>query len=344
MKKKIILIITSLLLSIFLGEAGKLLYKSKMESRMYNTGFYYLSKVPLSEKHESDTFLIPSIIYLFHKEITPRGFKKIFEFIPVFTFFILILYLSYHFNFFVSLFISLMILFSPLILIQYTWIGFQDSLTFLFSILFLFGLESFKSNYQNYIYLFMIILLGSFNHFYQFGIILFNIFLVYCFFYKKIEYKFILLVLASFLVSRGISLFLFYINGVPIIDNRIYVLKAISFEEWLKIGLTNPFFTVFSFFNGLIILLIENLFRRSFVLIFIFLICLVISFFTYDSTRVFVSLFYPAWIILLILRLKEKEFNFKEKILFSTILFISFIYLILNQLYYVVGGKVIYLN
>jgi hypothetical protein len=360
----------TLLFTFFAKEFSNFIFQSNIESRVYNTGFYYLSQKPLTTEHNFDSLFTPYHIYLLNYRPSPENFVRYFDNVR---------YLSYALVFFsfsalsglVPAFIlSTIVVVSPLTLISKTWISFPDSYTFLFAILFILlkikensivenlnnntkdiicksilSLSYFKRNYSFLITYIFIIFLGLFNHFYQFVIIAFEIILIsfiFCKNKKRVIFDLILLLFLC-LLARGVSHFLFFYNNLEIVDYRINVVKSISFDEFIKINFNNFFKGLYSFLFGLWgIFLFDLIIKKNYSQIILFCISFCITCFTYDTTRVFTLLFFIPFLFSLYLNLKNYT-KLDIKIL-SFLTFLSILLYSFSPLYYKWGERIIYLK
>ncbi|WP_125226087.1 hypothetical protein [Leptospira barantonii] len=346
MKKLLPALLLTLAFLFILREGSTYLYKSKEEVRVYNTGLYFLTKTDLSSKHQSDSFLLPYLLYQLRADLTPAEFAKLCNTILIVGILLLVFYFAFEFNLWAGMFIGLFVLLSPLVLIQKTWIGFPDHLTFFFSATTLILLDriSEKQNWRYYIALGIVVLLAAWNHFYQFSIIVGLLTLIKTSTNKKIEWKLISFIFGALLLARVLSLLLFYMKGIQFEDSRLSTVRDESFSKWIAINTSIPLFALYSFFNGNLIFLVERLVRKKFLILIPLGLSLIITFFTYDTTRVFVHLFYPAWIFLWLqsFRSEPEVFDRRKKIYF-TLLALSALILLLVPRFFVEAGGINYL-
>ncbi|AOP35014.1 hypothetical protein A0128_14855 [Leptospira tipperaryensis] len=327
-----------------LREGASYLYQSKEEARVYNTGFYWLSKSDLSSKYQSDSFLFPYLLYKLNVDLTPAQFARLCNDIQIGATLLLVFYFAFEFGWLAGVFIGLFVLFSPLILIQKVWIGFPDHLTYFFSAATLIFLDRVSKNRFWFGALFVVLLLGAWNHFYQFSIIVCMLVLVQGIFEKKIEVRTIGLIFSTLIIARILSLLFFYFKGIPFEDSRFSTIQNESFSKWIEINTTVPHLALFSFFFGNFVFFAERLYRKNFLILIPFGISLVVTFFTYDTTRVFVHLFYPSWIFLwLLVFRKEGEFFQKNLKYYFVLILISLILLVLVPRFFIEAGGVNYL-
>ena len=364
----------TLLFTILSKEISNYIFQSKVESRVYNTGFYYLSQKPLSSLHNFDSLFTPYHIYLLNYKPTPEKFVRYFENICYLSYAIVFFCFSIFYGLFFSFFLSTIFIISPLTLIQRTWISFPDTFTFLFSIFFviqkiysskdlkteltivsetnnnflntLLSLKTeFKKSIPSNLFFLIIISLGLLNHFYQFFFISLEIISV-SFYFLKNKYQFFLdlifLILVAFLI-RCLTQYLFLINNIDIVDYRLSIVKSLSYDELVRINFTNLFKGIYGFLFGIwIIFLYDFILKKNFTHIFSFLFSFSITFFTYDTTRVFTLLFFVPFLYSLILNLKNYT-NGDKKIL-SFLVVLSSIIFTFQPLYYKWGERIIYLK
>ncbi|TGM95399.1 hypothetical protein [Leptospira yasudae] len=323
-------------------EGSNFLYKSKEEARVYNTGLYWLTKTDISSKHQSDSFLLPYLLYQLRADLTPTEFARLCNSILIAGILLPVFYFAFEFNVWAGVFIGLFVLFSPLVLIQKVWIGFPDHLTFFFSVAALILLDRISKDQRWlwYVLLSATLLLGAWNHFYQFSIIVGLLVLIKFSSEKKIEWKLSGLILGTLILARILSLFLFYLKGISFEDSRLSTVREESFSKWIAINTSVPFFALYSFFNGNLVFLVERLVKKKFLILIPFGLSLAVTFFTYDTTRVFVHLFYPAWIFLWLqfLRTEPEEFDKHKKIYFALLAFSALILLLVPRFFVEAGG------
>ncbi|PJZ51279.1 hypothetical protein [Leptospira adleri] len=327
-----------------LREGASYLYQSKEEARVYNTGFYWLSKSDLSPKHQSDSFLFPYLLFKLNADLTPAQFARLCNDIQIAATLLLVFTFAFEFGWLAGAFIGLFVLLSPLILIQKVWIGFSDHLTYFFSASTLILLDRVPKNRLWFGALFVVLLLGAWNHFYQFSIIVCMLVLIQCISEKKIEVRTIGLVLGTLLFARILSLLLFSLKGIPFEDSRFSTIKNESFSKWIEINTTVPHLALFSFFFGNLVFFLERLYRKKLLILIPFGISLLVTFFTYDTTRVFVHLFYPSWIFLWLLIFRSDAESWRKNLKYYFVLIlISLIILVSVPRFFIEAGAVNYL-
>ncbi|MBM9502567.1 hypothetical protein JWG44_20135 [Leptospira sp. 201903071] len=327
-----------------LKEGASYLYQSKEEARVYNTGFYWLSKSDLSSKYQSDSFLFPYLLFKLNADLTPAQFSRLCNDIQIAATLLLVFYFAFEFGWLTGAFIGLFVLLSPLILIQKVWIGFSDHLTFFFSAATLILLDRVLKNRLWFGALFVVLLLGVWNHFYQFSIIVCLLLLIRGIIEKKIEVRTISFVLGTLIIARLLSLLFFSWKGIPFEDSRFSTIRNESFSKWIEINTKVPHLALFSFFFGNLVFFFERLYRKKFLILIPFGISLIVTFFTYDTTRVFVHLFYPSWFFLWLFVFRSEEEFLKKNLKYSFVLIlISLIILILVPRFFIEAGGVNYL-
>lgn len=321
-----------------------MLYKSSEEVRVYNTGLYFLTKIDLSPKHQSDSFLFPYALYKLKADLSPEGFARLCNHILIFAGLILVAYFAVHFGLWAGTFIGLFVLLSPIILIQKTWIGFPDHLTFLFSSATIILLDLIQKN-RFWIWLLVIVLaLGAWNHFYQFSVIVFLLVLVQTIHEKKFDIPLAASIAGTLLIARILSILLFQWKGIVHEDSRLATVADVPLSKWIEINTIVPHLALYSFLNGNIVLLAERLFKRKFLILIPMSVAAFVTFFTYDTTRVFVHLFYPSWFFLWLyfFRTESEEFKNRKKFYFA-LLALSCMILLTIPCFFIEAGGINYL-
>ncbi|MBW0432310.1 hypothetical protein HGB47_01630 [Leptospira yasudae] len=79
-------------------EGSSYLYQSKEEARVYNTGLYWLTKTDISSKYQSDSFLLPYLLYQLHADLTPTEFARLCNTILIAGILLLVFYFAFEFN------------------------------------------------------------------------------------------------------------------------------------------------------------------------------------------------------------------------------------------------------
>lgn len=337
-------IITSVLvglLCIFLFKEGaRFLYQADPSAKVVHSGNYYLSKSALNENYDSDSFLFPYHIYLMRLDLSPEDFKRYCGFIIFGAAGFLASWVARKRGAYAAAFLGFFLLFSPVFLIQSVWIGFSDHLNFLFLVGLVIRLDSFEKGRERYWPLVPIFILGSWNHFYQFHISAALTIGVYFAKTKRIDPKLIAFSLSGSLIGKVSSWLLFQSQNVEIVYRREKVLQASGLGMWVAMHSSKTLSTILSFFHGLAFLFIENLFRKDWIVLSLFLFSAVVTFFTADTTRVFVNLFYPPWILYWLLRFRDMRER-REKLLLSLLLLLAAIYTLTVSLYYKWGSEIV---
>jgi hypothetical protein len=239
--------------------------------------------------------------------------------------------------------IGSLLLISPVFLIQKTWIGFPDHITFLISIILIFVANKKRSRFHSFI-LIIVVLLGSWNHFYQFLIISFFILIIFSISENKIESNLFYLVFSSFICGRLLSFLFFYIKDIPIQDERLQIIQNTPITEWIRIASKLPHFAILSFFQGALFCILIITFRKNLFILVIFALCYVVAIFTFDTSRIFTNLFYPSLIAHLYFSKKELFISMKDKIIITSMIIFGFLYNLLIPIFYVWGEKLIFLK
>ncbi|WP_411823177.1 hypothetical protein [Leptospira sp. 'Mane'] len=344
MKKTIHSVLLSILFIFLLKEGTYFLYKSNIEARVHNTGFHWMAKERLSNKHQSDSFFFPFILHNLNLDLSSEDFKRLCQMIYLLASAILIFYFSMKADLYAGGFIGLFILLSPISLIQSTWIGFPDHLTYFFSICILILIDRMKLDFFSLAVTFFVLLFGCWNHFYQFSIIVSLLILTYSITTKSIHYKFISFVAATLIFARLTAIYIFYAKDIVFEDVRLDAVANTSVFHWLRVYSAVPILAFVSFFNGNIVFLLERLYHKNYFILIPILISIAVTFFTSDTTRVFTHLFYPCWFAIWLLVIGSKKSYFKEnRNLYFTLILISFVILKSMNLFYVWGDRVIHL-
>ncbi|PJZ40608.1 hypothetical protein CH370_14895 [Leptospira kmetyi] len=342
MKKILPALLLTLAFFFILREGSTYLYKSKEEVRVYNTGLYFLTKTDLSSKHQSDSFLFPYALYKFNTDLSPEEFSRLCTHIWILSGLLLVFYFGIRFGHWEGIFIGFFVLLSPIVLIQKAWIGFPDHLTFFFSSATILLLDRISEDRRRFWYVLfcIVLLLGAWNHFYQFSIIVGLLVLIKFSSEKKIEWKLSGLILGTLILARILSLLLFYLKGISFEDSRLSTVRDESFFKWIAINTSVPFFALYSFFNGNLVFLVERLVKKKFLILIPSSIAAVVTFFTYDTTRVFVHLFYPSWFLLWLyfFRDEKSEFEARKKVYFALLALSLFILLLVPRFFIEAGG------
>ncbi|GBF38822.1 hypothetical protein [Leptospira johnsonii] len=345
-KKLIVSVLIGFVSIFFLKEASYFLYKSSPESQVINSGFYYLSKSDLSKEYDSDSFLFPYHLKILKIDLSPEGFKRYCKFLLYIISAILIAYASCFRGYFTGIFLGFFLLLSPVYLIQNNWIGFADHLTFFWSVLLILFLDLRDRDKGKKIYLyvlFLLFVLGSWTHFYQFIAISFFVLFLNFWEKKEIDREILKIFLLGIVVGRVSSFLVFYLNGIEWNERRLDTAQSLGFARWYSMHTKHILLTLVSFWNGLLFLFLENLARRKISILLVCFGAFFITFFTADTTRVFSHLFYPAWISLWLIR-SQIGFSNREKWILGSGLVLAAIYLLAFDPFYKWGGDLIYLG
>ncbi|TGL70416.1 hypothetical protein [Leptospira kmetyi] len=342
MKKILPSLLLTLAFFFILREGSSYLYQSKEEARVYNTGLYWLTKTDISPKHQSDSFLLPYLLYQLRADLTPTEFARLCNSILIAGILLPVFYFAFEFNVWAGVFIGLFVLLSPLVLIQKVWIGFPDHLTFFFSVAALILLDRISKDQRWlwYVLLSATLLLGAWNHFYQFSIIVFLLILVRSIHEKKLDIPLTAAIAGTLVIARILSILLFQWKGIVHEDSRLTTVTDVPLSKWIEINTIVPHLALFSFLNGNVVLLAERLFKRKFLILIPSSIAAVVTFFTYDTTRVFVHLFYPSWFLLWLyfFRDEKSEFEARKKVYFALLALSLFILLLVPRFFIEAGG------
>jgi hypothetical protein len=342
----------TILFTLLIKELTNLIFQIKMESRVYNTGAYFLSQTPLSNNYNFDSLFTPYHLYLLNYRPTPENFVRYFENVRFLSYGLIFLFFSYNYDYYWGVVMGLIYSISPFTLIQKTWIAFSDTYTFFFSLLlillFKWNMDK-KLNYKNNIYFYAIFIvvvsLGLNNHFFQFLFITLMIILIQTYFDKNIKLFFInflsLFVLA--IIIRFSSYLIFYINQLNINDFRVNIVKSLTVNEIINNNFINLFKGLYGFLFGLWgIFIYDCIFKKNYIHIINLIYSFIITCFTYDTTRVFTLIFFPTFFFALALNIKNYSPIDKKFTIF--LLFISILIFFFTPLYYKWGERIIYLK
>ncbi|MCG6168930.1 hypothetical protein [Leptospira sanjuanensis] len=344
MKKYLPALILTIAFFFILREGSNLLYKSKEEVRVYNTGLYFLTKTDLSPKHQSDSFLFPYVLYKLDTDLSPENFSRLCSTIWILAGLLLVAYYTVRFGLWAGTFIGFFILLSPIVLIQKTWIGFPDHLTFFFSSATVILLDSILKKRMWILSLVPVLFLGAWNHFYQFSVIVLLLILVQTIQEKKFDVPLVVTIGGTLLIARILSILLFQWKGIVHEDSRLTTITEVPFSKWIEINTIVPHLALFSFFNGNIVLLAERLFKRKYLILIPTSVAALVTFFTYDTTRVFVHLFYPSWFFLWLYFFRTEPEEFKNrKTAYFVLLALSCTILVAIPRFFIEAGGINYL-
>lgn len=344
MKKYLPVLLLTIAFFFIFREGSNLLYKSSEDARVYNTGFYFLTKSDLSPKHQSDSFLFPYALYKLDADLSPENFSRLCSYLWILAGLLLVAYFGVQFGLLAGASIGLFVLLSPIILIQKTWIGFPDHLTFFFSSATIILLDLIQKN-RSWIWLLILVLVfGAWNHFYQFSVIVFLLTSVQTIQEKKFDIPLTTTIAGTLLTARILSILLFQWKGIAHEDSRLTTITDVPLSKWIEINTIVPHLALYSFFNGNIVFLAEKLFKRKFVILIPMSIAALVTFFTYDTTRVFVHLFYPSWIFLWLLAFRSESESFQKNLKYYFVLiFLSLIILVSVPRFFIEAGGINFL-
>lgn len=338
-------LVYSFLLCIALIGITERLYNKDKSTKIYNTKNYYLTFQGINPQYDKETFLFPYHIYLFHGNLSSKAFR-IYSHTLFFLFSFLLIYLVIQSaNLVYAILFSITLAISPVFLIQWNWIGFPEHLLFFLLgiiILILYYRESLPKLGLHTI-LIILFIIGLWTHFYQFIIALILILLIDAKFRK--EYP--IFIYGSFLLSILIAKFLanqlFSYHGVYQEFDRIIFALNRTIQEWYDTHKVLFPLTLWNLFHGLVFLIgYFIILRKDLILILLVLISGLVTFFTFDTTRVFSNLFYPSFFYYLILKWESKDYNqlFSYGILLALGLFLT----LLTEPFYIWGSRIIYLK
>ena len=333
-------------------EVTNFIFQIKMESRVYNTGVYFLSQTPLSDNYNFDSLFTPYHLYLLNYRPSPENFVRYFENIRFLSYALIFLFFSYNYGYYWGIVMGLIYSISPVTLIQKTWIAFSDTYTFFFSILavLLFKwIQDKDLKSKNYIYFYVVLIiiisLGLTNHFFQFLFISLMIIITQTYFQKNIKIFIInlLSLLGIAMIIRYSSHLIFYLNQLNINDFRVSIVKSLTVNEIINNNFINFFKGLYGFLFGLWgIFIYDCIFKKNYIHIFNLIYSFIITCFTFDTTRVFTIIFFPTFFFAF--ALNTKNYNPSDKKFTSFLLFISILIYFFTPLYYKWGERIIYLK
>ena len=323
-------------------EVTNFIFQIKMESRVYNTGLYFLSQTPLSDNYNFDSLFTPYHLYLLNYRPTPEDFVRYFENVRYLSYGLIFLFFSYNYGYYWGIIMGLIYSISPITLIQKTWIAFSDTYTFFFSILVVLlfkWIQDKDLKYKNNIYfcvVFIIIIsLGLTNHFFQFLLITLMIIIIQTYFEKNIKIFIInlLSLLGIAMIIRFSSHLIFYMNQLNINDFRVSIVKSLTFNEIINNNFTNFFKGLYGFLFGLWgIFIYDCIFKKNYIHIINLIYSFIITCFTFDTTRVFTIIFFPTFFFAF--ALNTKNYSPRDKKFVNYLLFISTLIFFFTPLFY----------
>jgi hypothetical protein len=323
-----------------------------MESRVYNTGLYFLSQTPLSENYNFDSLFTPYHLYLLNYRPSPEDFVRYFENVRFLTYALIYLFFSYNYGYYWGIVMGLIYSISPITLIQKTWIAFSDTYTFFFSILVVLLFKwihdkdlKCKNNIYFSVVFFVNVSLGLTNHFFQFLLITIMIIIIQTYFEKNIKLFIInfLSLLGIAMIIRFSSHLIFYMNQLNINDFRVSIVKSLTVNEIINNNFINFFKGLYGFLFGLWgIFIYDCIFKKNYIHIINLIYSFIITCFTFDTTRVFTIIFFPTFFFAF--ALNTKNYSSRDKKITSYLLFISILIFFITPLYYKWGERIIYLK
>ncbi len=333
-------------------EVTNFIFQIKMESRVYNTGLYFLSQTPLSDNYNFDSLFTPYHLYLLNYRPTPEDFVRYFENVRFLTYALIFLFFSYNYGYYWGIVMGLIYSISPITLIQKTWIAFSDTYTFFFSILVVLLFKwihdkdlKCKNNIYFSVVFFVIISLGLTNHFFQFLLITLMIIIIQTYFEKNIKLFIInfLSLLGIAMIIRFSSHLIFYMNQLNINDFRVSIVKSLTVNEIINNNFINFFKGLYGFLFGLWgIFIYDCIFKKNYIHIINLIYSFIITCFTFDTTRVFTIIFFPTFFFAF--ALNTKNYSSRDKKFVNYLLFISILIFFITPLFYKWGERIIYLK
>ncbi len=332
----------SLLFAIILIVISQSLYYHNSSARVYNTKNYALSFQAIGESHDRETFLFPYHIYVFNLQLSSKDFR-IYCHILIYLYGFLILGFAGTTLGIKWIFIfTLCLVLSPVYLIQLNWIGFPEHLMFIFLGILMVILYSRDSlSYILFYPLFnLILVLGFWTHFYQFLATSFLILTVDSRFKKEYRLGIYVGFFCSLFLSRFLVQEIFTAHGVVSNYDRALLAFSKSPLYWYGVHIVQLPYTLWSLLYGLSFLVGYLLFFRwDPILWTLILICLGVTFFNYDTTRVFSNLFYPAFFYYLLLKVESESYT--DYGLFLALLAIGFLAVLCIDPFYIWAKRMI---
>ncbi|TGL07836.1 hypothetical protein EHQ43_01940 [Leptospira bouyouniensis] len=318
----------------------KTLFSSKVESKVFNFGFYHLSLNPWSKNTPLDQFFTPWFLWISGLVTSPEDIVMILHWITIVSGVLYVAYFSKRIHWSFAIGLSFLLASSPLYLIFQTWIGFSDSITFFLITLYLILLYCELQTKVKVVLLSLVLFLGMTNHFFQFLVIVFLLNVSFLIFYKE---KLKILIGAIFFAFILYALFLVFIfNHTLIIWNhsRVSTFSQMWGNEFVRMNTSEPSLGTLGLFHGLWPVVIL-LFIRMPISILVFFVCYLISMLTYDTGRVFAILSTPILILFSIENWKSSSVLIQRGWILLTIL--SPLICSLYPLFYKWDGRIIYL-
>lgn len=338
-------ILISLVLCLSVFWIADFLYNKNISSKIYNTKNYYLTNQDINPRYDSESFLFPYHIYKLNWTISSKEFR-IYSLTMLFIFSFTLIYLfsqaisiPWAFLFAISLVIS------PVFLIQMNWIGFPEHLVFLILgtlILLVYYRENIPKVTFHLIFS-ILLLLGLWSHFYQFMIAMFLILLVDAIIRKEYPIFIYLNFILSIAMANVLAEQLFIHHGVEQESDRASFAFGKSLKFWFDVHKVSLRHSIWNFFHGLVFLIgYLVLVKKDRLLTSIIIISALVTFFTYDTTRVFSNLFYPSFFYFLILRIESRDHDKLQ--LYGILLVLGFLLVFFTEPFYVWGSRIIYLR
>ncbi|MFB5649511.1 hypothetical protein ACE5IS_02605 [Leptospira wolffii] len=340
-KKILKVIVAAVLFVVAAHNVGRILYHAKFEALHLRTIFFDLSYRDISAAHLFDSFFSPYHLYFLNIQLDGGAFRKYFESITKLSGVLLFVFAYLKFDLKAAIIFGALYLLHPIYLIQSTWIAFPDTYTLLFSILLIIiYLGNWKETFKKIAFL-LIVILGLYNHYYQFMFIAGFLTLLYVRDDLKGKYSYLILLLVALLFARYSSIFLFEMKGALVKDYRVGVLASLTWDKMLELNTRNFFGSLFSLFFGLLPFFVWNTVKtKNYIILIFFAICYAITWWTFDTTRVFVHLFFPVWIYTMMEKYSTEDDHRVDFILLAFALIFTYFF----DLYYSWNGDLIYLN
>jgi hypothetical protein len=346
------LLLFTILYTLVVKELTNFIFQIKMESRVYNTGAYFLSQTPLSNNYSFDSLFTPYHLYLLNYRPTPENFIRYFENVRYLSYALVFIFFSYNFNYYWGVVLGFIYSISPLTLIQKTWIAFSDTYTFFLSmivvLLLIWNKEKYLSN-KNILYFYIVIIffisLGLLNHFLQFFLITFMLVLVQAYYDKntKLLILNILSLIGIAIIIRLSSYMIFYINHLNINDYRVSVVKSLTIREIIDNNFIQFFKGLYGFLFGLWgIFFYDFIIKKNYIHIINLVYSFIITCFTFDTTRVFTLIFFPTFFFTF--AMNSRNYNQTDKKYVHILLILSICIFSFTPLYYKWGERIIYLK
>lgn len=333
--------LAALLFLIVAHNLGRILYHAKYEALHLRTIFFDLSHRDINVDYLYDSFFSPYHIYFLNIQLDGGAFRKYFESITKLSGGLLFVFAYVKFDFKAAAIFGALYLLHPIYLIQSTWIAFPDTYTLFFSVLLIIVyLGNWNDIFKKIAFL-LITIFGLYNHYYQFMFIAGFLTFLYVRDNPKGKYGYLILLIVALLFARYSSILLFEMKGALVRDYRVGVLSSLTWDKMFELNTRNLLGSLFSLFFGLLPFFIWNTVKKkNYIILFFLVVCYAVTWWTFDTTRVFVHLFFPVWIYTMMEKYKIED---DHRVDFALLAF-ALVFTYFFDLYYSWNGDLIHLN